>query len=190
MNGLGRAARWALLAVVFVSCAALFYLIAVMGNGDDTHDARQSATLAPAAAMEDGVMPFSAQDLDAARAYSFAPVATLSSGWYLTGGEVRQWHARGQTMRQVRLDYTQNNGTAQVSLSTSTPREYLYTLPDAGFLPASTQEVLMLGHQAALMSDGSTTHLHVALGDAVYQIEGSLTADEIRSAAGYAALPE
>ena len=48
----------------------------------------------------------------------------------------------------------------------------------------------MLGHQAALMSDGSTTHLHVALGDAVYQIEGSLTADEIRSAAGYAALPE
>ena len=49
MKWIGRAARWALLAVVFVICAALFYLIAVMGNGDDTHDARQSATLAPAA---------------------------------------------------------------------------------------------------------------------------------------------
>lgn len=187
MKWFRRAARWALFLVVFAVCAAMFYLIAVMGNGSE---ALPRVTLSPAAAMQDGALAFSAQELDTARAYSSAPLATLSSGWYLTGCEVRQWSERGETMREVRLSYTQNNGTQQVSLSTVTPREYLYTLPDRGLVVSAAQDCLMLSRQATLMSDGATAHLHVASGEAVYQLEGTLSVDELRTAAGFVVLPE
>ena len=186
MKWIGRAARWALLAVVFVICAALFYLIAVMGNGDDTHDARQSATLAPAAAMEDGVMPFAADALESAKGYSEAPVMTLSSGWYLTGGEVRQWSERGREMREVRLHYTRNNGTEQVDVSTITPRDYLYTLPDNGYQTALTEECTLLGQSAVMMTREGATHMHALCGEAVYQLEGNVSAETLRAAAGAA----
>lgn len=168
----------------------MFYLIAIMGDGADTDAATVYPTLGPAAAMEDGALAFSAGDLAQAQSYCAAPLATLGGGWYLTGGEIRQWREKGQTLREVRLSYTQNNGTATLELSTLTPRAYLYTLPGRGLLPTVNQDHMMLGQKAVCMSDGSTTHLHVTRGEAVYQIESALGLDPTVAAAGLAIIAE
>ena len=128
MKWIGRAGRWMLLAVVFALCAALFYLIAVMGDGDDTHDAAaQSApTLAPAAAMEDGAMPRSPRDAIwrrraglLRRARGDALVRLVSDG--RRGAAVVTRAAR--TMRQVRLRlHAATTAPRRSAVSTITPR--------------------------------------------------------------------
>lgn len=190
MRWVGHALRVVALTVVFLVCAAMFYVISIMGDGKDTQQAQEYPTLAPYTAMEDGTISFSAADLSQAQSYAGVPLMTLSSGWYLTGGEVIQWEADGETMREVRLHYTQNNGTAQLSVSTITPRAYLYTLHEEGFLPTATQDYRMLDQQAACMALGDTIRLHVVLGDVVYQIEGDVGAQTIRTAAGLAVVKD
>lgn len=186
MKWIRRAGRWVLFAIVFALCAAMFYLIAVMGDGDADSAAQSAPTLAPAAALENGTTAFAADALESAKGYSQAPVMTLASGWYLTGGEVRQWNERGKTMREVRLHYTRNNGTEQVDVSTITPRDYLYTLPDNGYRTALSEECTLLGQSAVMMTREGATHMHVLWGEAVYQLEGSVSAETLRAAAGAA----
>lgn len=190
MKWIGRALRAILLAVMLLLCAGVFYLIAIMGDSADRDAAAVYPSLAPHAAMEDGTLAFSADDLAAAQAYSGAPLMTISGGWYATGGEVRQWQERGETMREVRIFYTQNNTTTQIAVSTVTPREYLYTLPDRGLLPAAAQDYRMLNQQAACMGEGDLLHVHAVRGDAVYQIEGTVSAETLRTAAGLAIIEE
>ena len=174
MKWIRRAGRWILFAIVFALCAAMFYLIAIMGDGDADSAAQSAPALAPAAAMENGAATFAADALESAKGYSEAPVMTLSSGWYLTGGEVRQWSERGREMREVRLHYTRNNGTEQVDVSTITPRDYLYTLPDNGYQTALTEECTLLGQSAVMMTREGATHMHALWGEAVYQLEGNV----------------
>ena len=101
MKWIRRAGRWILFAIVFALCAAMFYLIAIMGDGDADSAAQSAPALAPAAAMENGAATFAADALESAKRCSQAPVMTLASGWYLTGGEARQWTERGKTMREI-----------------------------------------------------------------------------------------
>ena len=186
MKWIRRAGRWILFAIVFALCAAMFYLIAIMGDGDADSAAQSAPALAPAAAMENGAATFAADALESAKGYSEAPVMTLSSGWYLTGGEVRQWSERGREMREVRLHYTRNNGTEQVDVSTITPRDYLYTLLDHGYQTALTEDCTLLGQSAVMMTREGATHMHALWGEAVYQLEGNVSAETLRAAAGAA----
>lgn len=190
MKWIRRAGRWVVFAIVFALCAAMFYLIAVMGDGDADSAAQSAPTLAPAAAMENGAVAFAADALESAKSYCEAPVMTLASGWYLTGGEARQWTERGKTMREVRLHYTRNNGTEQVDVSTVTPRDYLYTLPDNGYRTALTETCTLLGQPAVMMTREGATHMHALWGEAVYQLEGNVSAETLRAAAGAAVTQE
>lgn len=192
MQWLLRVLRGFLLAVLFILCAFLFYILVIMGDtGDhDTPAAMATATPAALARMPQSTLYFEGDALYQAETYFNAPIMKLSGygGWKLRGVTVTEStpEGAGVTVREIRLHYENQQTGYQVNVSSITPSKYLRTLPGRGLITSTDQNWMLAGMNAVLMSGASTLHLHAQNGEVIYQIEGDVDADTLREAAGRA----
>ena len=175
--------------VLLLVCAALLYLVVIMGDGSGGGEGVPAATAAPLAAMPQPRLSLSVEALGQASYYFNAPLMTLEDGcgWRLEGVYISDFTPEGMdsTVREVRLRYTNEAGAA-VDVSSLTPSRYLRALPERGFLTATDQSWELAGRRAVLMQSGGTLHLHIQNGETVYQIEGAVDVAALRSAAAAA----
>ena len=191
MRFLRRALRGFFQAILLAVCAALFYLLVIMGDTkapDALPDTGPAA--APLASLPLSPMEFPGDALYQAAYYFNAPLLTLGgSEWRLQKAVVRDMEPEGvgAMVREVRLYYEHTEGAA-VEASSLTPARALRALPAQGFLAAMDQEWMLAGAKAVFMTNDHTLHLHIQKGESVYQIEGAVAMEILRRAAGAAEL--
>lgn len=188
MQWIFRALRGLLLGVLLLLCAALLYVLVIMGDTSPNESAQEPiSTAAPLSSMPQPSLRFEAENLYQAAYYFNAPLLTLSSasGYRLQGVSVEETKPKGvdAAVREVRLHYANPDTGRAVYVSSLTPARYLRTLPDRGFLAMADQDMTLAGLRAVSMESGDTLHVHAQQGDTIYQIEGELSPEEMRKCA-------
>lgn len=187
-----RMLRGAIMCAMILVSACLFYVLIIMG---DTYDA--SATPQGNASVQLMDLPYSPMELDAnaikeAQQYFNAPIMRLAGNtkWRLEGIIVQdeQPPGVGMMIREVRLQYIDDATGSRVNVSSLTPSRYLRGLTSRGLSAVAQQQGVMANMRAVIMSDGALLHAHAQDGESVYQIEGNVSDEEMRSAMASAAL--
>ncbi len=191
LRWIGRALRGLFVGILLLLCAAMFYLLVIMGDipGGDPVPVAATATPQPLAALPSTTIRFTSDDFYQTAYYFNAPILMLTSGqgWQFVEGTITDSvpEGAGVTVREVSLLYRDQSG-AEVRVSTMTPSRVVQSLSQRGYLPASDQSWTLAGRPAVLMSNGDVLHLHAQNGEIVYQIEGRVAADVLRRAASVA----
>lgn len=169
-------------------CAALFYVIIILGGTSQDTQAMENAT--PPPPLKEMIQPtlsFLAADLEEAEAYFNAPVLKLSinSGWTLQGVMVIESQQQGisEMVREIRLHYINMTTGQMVNVSSITPSDVLRRLPDRGFVITGRQDYQIGGLKAAMMQNGDTLHLHAQRDGILYQIEGEISEETMQQTA-------
>lgn len=177
--------RLTLIAVLLLLCAAMFYIIVIMG--DSPKIGIESAAMPAqqqAASMPQQSMAFEPSQLAQVQPYFDAPLLTLSqnAGWVLQDIMVSEQYPAGvaELARSVSLRYTDAQGNNPITVASVTPVSSIRALLSRGFSAAVDQDWSMGGMKAVLMYNENTLHLYAQRDNVVYQIEGEIEPDLLR----------
>ena len=171
--------------VLLLLCAALFYVLVIMG-GSQPADIGIEATATPGAlaSMPQPTLQFASGDLHQASYYFNAPVMTVStrSNCQLESVTVSEYFPEGikEKVREVLLTYRDMETGKALKVSSITPSSFLSSLSKRGFYASADQDWQIGSMRAVLMQKGSTLHLHAQKDNVVYQIEGEIDSDILR----------
>lgn len=176
--------RWIVMAVLLLLCAALFYVLVIMGGSQPDSGMEATPTQGALASMPQPALQFPSESLYQASYYFNAPIMTISAraNCQLDSVTVSEYIPEGvrEKVREVLLTYRDMETGKMVRVSSMTPSSCLSALPRRGFYAAPDQDWQLGSMRAVLMQSGSTLHLHAQKEDVVYQIEGEIDSDTLR----------
>lgn len=178
------------MAVLLAVTAALLYILIIMGDGPKT-SVPTEAVVSPQsqAQMPQDTLYFDAKDLYQAQYFFSDPFIRLSdaSGWQMQGITVLDYVPEGTSasVRELCLQYVDSITGLAVNVSTIDSPVVIRSLPARGFFATTDQEWTFCGMRAVMMRNGDTLHLHAEQGDVVYQVEGDVSAETLRTLMEY-----
>lgn len=179
--------------VLVLLCAALFYVLVVMGGfartiEDEDLDAAGAVASAAAvytqASLPQSPMHLSTQDVYQAEYYIDGYVMQMDHGsWRLEEVTVADLNQTGvaDTVRAVALRYYNLETGASVTITTASPASCARNLVHRNFYASANQDFYIMDMNAVLMQNGDTLHLYAKKNDIIYQIEGKISLDTLKS---------
>lgn len=184
--------RGMVMCVMILISVGLFYILIIMGDTYDTPSGNQGGEQqVQMAALPKSPLVLGANAIKEAQQYFSGSIMRLAGDavWQLEDIIITddQPAGVGMIVREVRLRYTNGQSGSELSVSSLTPSRYLQSLPMRGLEAVGDQQAIMANMRAVLMSNGTLQHAHAQNGENVYQIEGNVTDEELRSALASAA---
>lgn len=185
--------RGIVMCVMILISAALLYVLIIMGDTYDKPSGKQGGEQqVHVETLPESPLVLGANAIKDAQQYFDGPIMRLAGdvAWQLEDIVISddQPPGVGMIVREVRLRYINKNTGSELAVSSLTPSRYLRALPVRGLVAEAEQQVVMANMRAELMRSGTLLHAHAQNGENIYQIEGNISEEELKSALASAAL--